>query len=96
MARKPKKPVKKPGKDRWINVQVVQSANALPVYIQQRMGEAVSYRGVYLCDTKMQVLSFWSNDRGMEVEESADLTLVISSAARANIPLTKATTEAIV
>ena len=94
MARKAK-PVRKPkpkplGKERWKNLQIVQSANGLPVYIQQRLGgDVVAYRAVNLCDTKLQTLSFWSDDRGMDVEESADLSIVMSAAARATVQFTK-------
>jgi hypothetical protein len=72
MARKPKPPKPPKGKDRWRNVQVVQSANGLPVYIQRREGgETSAFRAAYLCDTSVKIIEFWSTDRGDRTSSAA-------------------------
>lgn len=70
----------------WYNLQWTQSVNGLPVWVQfSGEGPHQRFRAVYLRDTKLTTLSFWSPENGQWQSETCDLAHLLRAVHTSNI-----------
>jgi hypothetical protein len=72
----------------WQSISWVRCESGHPIYIQSNGLTPPFYRAVYLLDTRLKILPFYSSDRGARVESTADKALILRVAHTAQIQFT--------